>query len=133
MSFEKQIFHGKEKNVLNHNSNFYQKFSRIGLLQKGESKHLLGINGIPKQYRGEHMADIKWSKIFKDKNMLLKAAGLSYMGLGLYLAMKEKPKIIPKRKEDTYRAPRKRVKTEPRTLGDMIAKMIEETYGIERK
>jgi hypothetical protein len=79
------------------------------------------------------MDDIKWSKIFKDKSMLLKAAGLTYMGLALYLAMKEKPKIIRKREEETYRTPRKKVKTEPRTLGDMIARMIEETYGIERK
>lgn len=67
----------------------------------------------------------------QDRKKMAKAIGLSYMGLGLYLAMKEKPKIIKKREEESFRTPRRKTRTAPRTLGDMIAKMIEEAYGIE--
>lgn len=73
------------------------------------------------------MDDIDWENIFRNKESLLKAAALSYAGLALYLALKKKPP--PKKVEPPPEVqPRKR----PLTLSEMISKMIEETYGIQK-
>jgi hypothetical protein len=73
------------------------------------------------------MDDIDWENIFRNKESLLKVAALSYIGLALYLALKKKQP--PKKVEPPPEVqPQKR----PLTLSEMISKMIEETYGIQK-
>ncbi|MGC1121067.1 MAG: hypothetical protein WBA22_08225 [Candidatus Methanofastidiosia archaeon] len=73
------------------------------------------------------MDDIDWENIFRNKESLLKAVALSYMGLALYLALKGKPP--PKKVEPP---PEERPRKRPLTLSEMIGKIIEETYGIQK-
>jgi hypothetical protein len=70
-----------------------------------------------------------WEALLKDKDALLKATGLAYMGLGLYFGLKQTPKR--KRREPVQEVRPQPVK--PLSLGEAIAKMIEETYGVKRE
>ncbi|MBU6998751.1 MAG: hypothetical protein HXS41_05475 [Theionarchaea archaeon] len=73
------------------------------------------------------MNDTDWESIFQDRDSLLKAAAISYFGLAMYLALKKnKP---PKKVEPL---PEERPRKRPLTLSEMISKMIEETYGIQK-
>lgn len=77
--------------------------------------------------KGEKMDEIDLSNLLEDEDALLKAIGLSYMGLALYLGMKTKPI----KRGEPLPEPR-RPRTQVRTLSDMIRTMMEEAYGIER-
>ena len=67
--------------------------------------------------------------ILADEDSVLKAIGLAYMGLGLYLGLKQPP---PQKVREPVQEVRPRP-VKPLSLGEAIAKMIEETYGIERE
>ncbi|MBU7014818.1 MAG: hypothetical protein HXS52_01635 [Theionarchaea archaeon] len=73
------------------------------------------------------MNDIEWENIFQDEETLLKVSALSYLGLALYLSLRKKS---PPRKVQP--PPEERPKKRPLTLSEMIAKMIEETYGVQK-
>ncbi|MBU7012598.1 MAG: hypothetical protein HXS46_18100 [Theionarchaea archaeon] len=74
------------------------------------------------------MDEIDLSNLLEDEDKLLKALGLAYFGLGLYLGLKQKPML----KREIAQAPSPAgPRTEARTLSEMIKKMIEEAYGIE--
>ncbi len=74
------------------------------------------------------MDEINWEAILSDEDTLLKATALAYIGVGLYFGLKKKP--IRKREPVREVQPRPEP---PRSLSEMIAKMIEETYGIQRE
>jgi hypothetical protein len=68
------------------------------------------------------MKDIDLSDLLEDEDTLLKATALTYLGVGLYLAMrKEKPSV-----RRTPETPVKPVQRGPRTLSEMIRMMMEE-------
>ena len=75
------------------------------------------------------MDEIDLSHLLEDEDMLLKALGLSYLAVGLYLGMKTKP-ITGRPAAPT--APTMQPRSTARSLSEMISKMIEETYGIEK-
>jgi hypothetical protein len=68
------------------------------------------------------MKDIDLSNLLEDEDTLLKAAALTYFGVGLYLAMRKKKPSVQR----TPEAPAKPVQKGPRTLGEMIRMMMEE-------
>jgi hypothetical protein len=74
------------------------------------------------------MSDIDLSNLLEDKDTLLKAVGLAYLGLGLYFGLKTKP--IKKAEEPP---PRPEPRTRAHTLSEMIRTMMEEAYGIEKE
>ncbi|KYK37608.1 MAG: hypothetical protein HXS48_02550 [Theionarchaea archaeon] len=73
------------------------------------------------------MDEIDLSNLLEDKDVLLKAVGLSYLGLALYFGLKTKPikRGVPPPEP-------KRPRTQARTLSDMVRTMMEEAYGTER-
>lgn len=73
------------------------------------------------------MDEIDLSNLLEDEDTLLKALGLSYLGLALYFGFKTKPikRGIPPPEP-------KKPRTQARALSDMIRTMMEEAYGIER-
>ncbi len=73
------------------------------------------------------MSDIDLSSLTEDKDILLKAVGLAYFGLGLYFGLKTKP--VKKAEEP----PRPQPQTRAHTLSEMIRTMMEEAYGIEKE
>lgn len=74
------------------------------------------------------MDEIDWETIFKDKDILLKATALAYLGLGLYFGLKQTPRRKRIEPVQEVRPQPER----PRSLSEMIAKMIEESYGVKR-
>jgi hypothetical protein len=74
------------------------------------------------------MSDIDLSNLLEDKDTLLKAVGLAYLGLGLYFGLKTKP--IKKAEEPP---PRPEPRTRAHTLSEMIRTMMEEAYGMEKE
>ena len=73
------------------------------------------------------MSDIDLSSLLEDKDALLKAVGLAYLGLGLYYGLKTKP--IKKVEEPSRPQPQ----TRAHTLSEMIRTMMEEAYGIDKE
>jgi hypothetical protein len=79
--------------------------------------------------RWKEMKKIDLSNLAEDKETLSKIAALSYYGLGVYLGLKQLKPV--KRVAEPPREVRQS-RARPRTLSEMVGRLIEETYGIER-
>ncbi len=86
------------------------------------------------------MDEIDWSNLLKDEGTRQKVAALLYFGSALYFGLIKRPskkeleakQVEAPRKPERPRKPREMGEEKPLTLSEMVGKMIEEAYGIER-
>lgn len=99
------------------------------------------ISNSYKNEKGEKkMDEIDWSNLLKDEGTRQKVAALLYFGLALYFGLKKKPskrelgvkQVETPRKPERPKKPQEIGEEKPLTLSEMVGKMIEEAYGIER-
>lgn len=72
--------------------------------------------------------DIDWDALVEDEDALLRFMALSYIGLGLYYALRKKPPTPPVKAPPEVQQPPPKVET----LSEVIGKWMEETYGLKK-